>query len=104
MAAPSTPASSWLRPPVNSTSCGPWAAPGCAGTTRLLSRSGSVFKNEYYHRHVFTTINEARRCSYAWIDGWYNARRRHSKIDYISPLQYEQRLAEQAEQSAPKAA
>lgn len=64
----------------------------------------SVFKNEYYHRHVFTTINEARRCSYAWIDGWYNARRRHSKIGYISPLKYEQRLAEQAEQTAPKAA
>ncbi|MGI9005537.1 MAG: IS3 family transposase, partial [Streptosporangiaceae bacterium] len=27
---------------------------------------------------------------------WYNARRRHSKIGYISPLQYERRLAAQA--------
>lgn len=51
----------------------------------------SVFKNEYYHRHVFTTIKAARRGSYAWIDGWYNARRRHSSIGYLSPLEYERR-------------
>ena len=51
----------------------------------------SVFKNEYYHRHVFTTIAAARRGAYTWIDGWYNARRRHSAIGYISPLEYERR-------------
>ncbi|HEY5840747.1 MAG TPA: IS3 family transposase [Mycobacterium sp.] len=30
------------------------------------------------------------------MDAWYNARRRHSKIGYLSPLQYEQQLASQA--------
>ncbi|WP_286214826.1 integrase core domain-containing protein [Demequina sediminis] len=49
----------------------------------------SVFKNEYYHRHVFATIEDARRGSYTWIDGWYNARRRHSALGYLSPLEYE---------------
>ena len=68
------------------------------GVLRSMGRTGvcwdnagaesfwSVFKNEYYHRHVFATIDAARRGSYAWIDGWYNARRRHSAIGYISPL------------------
>ena len=51
----------------------------------------SVFKNEYYHRNVFPTIDAARRGAYAWIDGWYNACRRHSGIGYLSPLEYERR-------------
>lgn len=64
----------------------------------------STLKNEYYHRHVFATITDARRGVYAWIDGFYNARRRHSAIGYISPLQYEHQLARQADQAALKAA
>lgn len=73
------------------------------GVLRSMGRTGvcwdnaaaesfwSVFKNEYYHRHVFATIDDARRGAYAWIDGWYNARRRHSGIGYLSPLEYERR-------------
>ncbi|MFT4295818.1 MAG: IS3 family transposase [Micropruina sp.] len=64
----------------------------------------STLKSEYYHRHVFGTIAAARQGVYAWIDGFYNARRRHSAIGYISPLQYEHHLARQATQTAPKAA
>jgi transposase InsO family protein len=56
----------------------------------------STFKAEYYERHVFATIAQARRAAYVWIDSWYNARRRHSKIGYIPPLQYEQRLMPRA--------
>ena len=40
----------------------------------------------------------------AQIDSWYNARRRHSAIGYISPLQYEHHLARQADQTALQAA
>jgi transposase InsO family protein len=57
----------------------------------------STLKSEYYDRHVFATIAQARRGVYVWIDSFYNARRRHSKIGYISPLTYERRLLEQAE-------
>ncbi|WP_460524425.1 IS3 family transposase, partial [Humibacter antri] len=69
------------------------------GVLRSMGRTGvcwdnaaaesfwSTFKNEYYHRHAFATIDAARRGSYAWIDGWYNARRRHSGIGYLSPLE-----------------
>jgi putative transposase len=51
----------------------------------------STFKTEYYDRHVFATIAQARQAAYTWIDGWYNAKRRHSAIGYISPLEYERR-------------
>lgn len=73
------------------------------GVLRSMGRTGvcwdnaaaesfwSVFKNEYYNRHVFATISDARRAAYTWIDGWYNAHRRHSSIGYISPLEYERR-------------
>lgn len=73
------------------------------GVLRSMGRTGvcwdnaaaesfwSTFKNEYYHRHTFATIDAARRAAYTWIDGWYNARRRHSAIGYISPLEYERR-------------
>jgi transposase InsO family protein len=78
------------------------------GVLRSMGRTGvcwdnapaeafwSTFKNEYYHRHVFPTITAARTGAYSWIDAWYNARRRHSRIGYISPLQYERQLAAQA--------
>ena len=51
----------------------------------------STFKNEYYHRHTFATTDAARRGAYTWIDGWYNAQRRHASIGYLSPLEYERR-------------
>ena len=28
-----------------------------------------------------------------YIEGWYNRRRRHSSLDYVSPVEYEQQLA-----------
>jgi transposase InsO family protein len=57
----------------------------------------STLKTEYYERHVFATVAQARRGVYVWIDSFYNARRRHSKIGYVSPLTYERRLLERAE-------
>jgi len=57
----------------------------------------STFKNEFYYRHVFTTLEQLRRAAYVWIDSWYNAKRRHSALGYLSPLEYERRLLTRAE-------
>jgi transposase InsO family protein len=46
---------------------------------------------------TFKTVAQARPATYVWIDSWHNGRRRHSKIGYVPPLQYGQRLIEQAE-------
>jgi transposase InsO family protein len=56
----------------------------------------STFKNEFYYRHAFTSLDQLRRASFVWIDSWFNARRRHSALGYLSPLEYERRLTQQA--------
>jgi putative transposase len=33
----------------------------------------------------------ARLELFDYIEGWYNPRRRHSALDYLSPMAYEQR-------------
>ncbi|SER87290.1 hypothetical protein SAMN05443377_11512 [Propionibacterium cyclohexanicum] len=43
---------------------------------------------------------DARSGAYTWIGSWYNARRRHSAIGYLSPLQYEHHPPRQADQTA----
>ena len=58
----------------------------------------STFKNEYYYRHAFTRFDQLQRGSYVWIDSFYNARRRHSALDYQSPLEYERRLLRDSQQ------
>ncbi len=40
-------------------------------------------------RHRFRSQAEARTAVFEFIEGWYNPRRRHSAIGYLSPLDYE---------------
>jgi transposase InsO family protein len=37
----------------------------------------------------FKTVEAARRGVFDYIEGWYNTRRRHSGIEYHSPMEYE---------------
>jgi putative transposase len=39
----------------------------------------------------FATQAEARLAVFDFIGGWYNPRRRHSVLDYLSPIEYEKR-------------
>ena len=43
---------------------------------------------ELLDRYSFPTIEEARQVVFAFIDGWYNPHRRHSSIEYLSPINY----------------
>ena len=47
---------------------------------------------ELIDRSRFRTQAEARMAIFEFIEGLYNPRRRHSRLDYISPVQYENRL------------
>jgi putative transposase len=54
----------------------------------------SIIKVEYIHRHRFRTRAEARIRIATWIVDFYNARRRHSACDGMSPIGYERLMAE----------
>jgi putative transposase len=44
---------------------------------------------ELLDRHRFRSQAEARLAVFEFIEGWYNPRRRHSSIGYMSPINYE---------------
>ena len=44
---------------------------------------------ELLDRRSFHTQIEARLAVFEFIEGWYNPNRRHSALDYASPLEYE---------------
>jgi putative transposase len=44
---------------------------------------------ELLDRCRFKTQTEARRAAFEFIEGFYNPRRRHSSIGYLSPIDYE---------------
>lgn len=46
---------------------------------------------ELLDRVTFRTPREARTGVFDFIEGWYNPRRRHSALDYDSPLAFERR-------------
>ena len=49
----------------------------------------STIKRELINRRTFQTRTQAMREIFRYIEGWYNPRRRHSSIDYLSPMEYE---------------
>ena len=46
---------------------------------------------ELLDRQRFATQAAARLAVFDYIEGWYNPRRRHSALDYLSPIAYEKR-------------
>jgi putative transposase len=46
---------------------------------------------ELIDRKSWQTKTEARLALFAWIEGWYNPRRRHSALSYLSPVNFEAR-------------
>ena len=44
---------------------------------------------ELLDRRRFKTQIEARMAIFEFIEGWYNPHRRHSALDYLSPIDYE---------------
>ncbi len=52
-----------------------------------------TLKAEMIWRTVFQSRNNATTAIGHWIDGFYNPVRRHSTLDYISPIAFERRAA-----------
>jgi putative transposase len=50
----------------------------------------ATLKSELVHHRVYHTRDEARPDLFFYIEAFYNRRRRHSSLDYLSPEAYEQ--------------
>jgi putative transposase len=74
------------------------------GITASMSRSGNCYDNavaesffgtlktELVHRTRYRTRDEARADVFEWIECWYNRKRRHSSLGYVSPEAFEARI------------
>jgi transposase InsO family protein len=49
----------------------------------------ATIKTELLDRRAWPTRTEVRQAIFEWIEGWYNTRRRHSSLGYLSPSTYE---------------
>jgi len=49
----------------------------------------STLKTELIHRQAWTTRKASHQAIFEYIEGWYNTRRRHSSLGYLSPAAYE---------------
>ena len=49
----------------------------------------SVLKKEEIYLHTYQDFKEARRAIFEYIEGWYNRKRIHSAIGYMTPQQKE---------------
>jgi len=69
-----------------------------------MSRTGNCYDNAVMQSFFamlktecvdqrYATRQEARACVFDYIEGWYNRRRRHSALAYLSPEAYERRYA-----------
>ena len=56
----------------------------------------ATLKKEIVYRRTFSTRAQARTEIFNWIEGWYNSRRLHSTLGYLSPLAWEQRQTHSA--------
>jgi transposase InsO family protein len=60
----------------------------------------ATLKTELIHRRPWPTHKGATSAIFDYIEGWYNTRRRHSTLGYLSPTAYEKTLTTPAEQIA----
>lgn len=87
------------------------AALEAAGITCSMSRRGNCWDNavaesffatlktELVHDVIFTSRGSAKTTIAEWIEIFYNGKRRHSSLDYLSPLEFERRYYESLERA-----
>jgi putative transposase len=62
---------------------------GDAYDNALAESFMSTLKTELVDRRSWPTRQQARTAIYDDIEGWYNPRRRHSALGYLSPAEFE---------------
>jgi putative transposase len=55
----------------------------------LMESFWSTMQRELLDRRSWSTRAELETAMFEWIEAFYNPRRRHSGIGYLSPVEYE---------------
>jgi transposase InsO family protein len=63
--------------------------PGNCYDNAVVESFFGTLKTELVHRCRYRTRDEARASVFEWIECWYNRRRRHSSLGYLSPEAFE---------------
>jgi transposase InsO family protein len=63
--------------------------PGQCWDNAVVESWHGTYKLELIEGRSWPTIAKLRSATFAWIEGWYNLRRRHSTLGGISPANYE---------------
>lgn len=69
---------------------------GTPGDNACIEAFHSTIKKELIHRQTIETIQEGKKLVENYIVYFYNERRRHSSLGYLSPNQYERQLLQTA--------
>lgn len=69
---------------------------GRPGDNACIEAFHSTIKKELIHRQTIETIQEGKKLVENYIVYFYNERRRHSSLGYLSPNQYERQLLQTA--------
>jgi putative transposase len=64
-------------------------AKGCALDNAVTEAFFASLKKELTRRRSWPTRRELQTAVFAWTEGWYNRRRLHSTLGYLSPADYE---------------
>lgn len=67
--------------------------PGQCWDNAVAESFFATLKCELIHLHAWPTRARARSAIFEYIEGWYNWRRLHSSLGYLSPADYERRRA-----------
>lgn len=56
----------------------------------------ATLEREVIDRRKFRSRSEARMAIFVWLESWYNPKRRHSALGYLSPINYESKMLAEA--------
>ena len=73
----------WVRPSMGSV--------GDAYDNAMAESFFATLECELIDRRVWKTQTEARLAVCTWIEGWYNPKRLHSALGYMSPINFERK-------------
>ena len=67
-----------------------YSAKGCPYDNACIESFHAVLKKECVYLHTFIDHDHAKLVLFQYIEGFYNRKRIHSSINYMTPVEYEE--------------